>query len=912
MHLVKIIAVYVLLLISGTTLFAQYGETSEKQKAKYLYEIPKYLLWENDELLDYINIGLYKANPELSKEIIRLAKKSYGDGTLVKIIEITDLRTAKGLHLLYVGNNAEYLAIAEKFKSESTALVTSSYNDEKTLMINLVVEKSGQVTYQYSTDNLRNVNISVYQSIEDALKGGQNVTAGKLLIKAESELKAKENLLSQKQLELNERTKELKIKQDEIARQTERIDKQNKEIDIQKKNIQTQSKKLSDLEQQNVLIKKETEELVAIKNRQSEDIVKQQTKMNEQKSLLDVLKKESVKQQGEVAQNREELRKGREELLQLKITIEFQKYLLYISAAVLLVIATLSFFIFRLYRLKKKDNVKLAIQKQEIERQANALEKVNHELEKLSIVASETSNAISILAPSGQFLYVNSGYTRLYGYDLTSLTAEGDENTAGWHKNERLAGIIESCLSSKQSVIYESLVNTKSGEDIWAQTTLTPILNPDGNVKQLVLIDSDITDLKLAHEEIRQQKEEIEAQKEQLEMQRDKLEAVNFELEKLSLVASKTDNSVVIADALGEIEWVNDGFERMLGMPFTEFSSEYGSNLLESSLNPDIIEIVEDAIINKVSKIYSSKTITKKGRSIWIQTTLTPIFNAEGGIRKIVAIDADITKIKEAEYEIIKQKKKIEDSIMYASRIQTAVLPTFEFLNSVLPDHFVFFRPRDKVSGDYYWASKIENKVLITAADCTGHGVPGAFMSLLGIAFLNEIVNKMPVNELMPAIILEQLRAQIILYLRQEYSDTDTSSAKDGMDMAFCIIEADKNLLHFAGAHNSLLLFRNNEFSQYTADDMPIGITYNQAEHFTNYTIEIQKDDVFYMFSDGYPDQFGGPNHRKYMIRKFREFLNGIHKLPLNEQHQKLSDEFDRWKGNTSQTDDVLVMGMKF
>ncbi|PLX17381.1 MAG: hypothetical protein C0597_07055 [Marinilabiliales bacterium] len=276
--------------------------------------------------------------------------------------------------------------------------------------------------------------------------------------------------------------------------------------------------------------------------------------------------------------------------------------------------------------------------------------------------------------------------------------------------------------------------------------------------------------------------------------------------------------------------------------------------------------------------------------------------------------------VKERTEEVVKQKDEIEkqrdeiadknrsitDSIEYASRIQTAVLPSDEFAQEILPEHFILFRPRDIVSGDFYWMTKRDNQLVLIAADCTGHGVPGAFMSMLGVSFLNEIVNRHEITE--ASAILNSLRADIKKTLGQEGKEGE---AKDGMDIALCIIDLEKMKLQYAGAYNPLYLFRNNELVEVKADRMPIGIYIKEKESFTNNDIDLQKGDVFYIFSDGYQDQFGGEDGQKFKTKNYKQLLLEIHQKPMAEQREILDKRIDEWRGKWEQVDDIIILGLR-
>jgi ligand-binding sensor domain-containing protein/serine phosphatase RsbU (regulator of sigma subunit) len=270
-------------------------------------------------------------------------------------------------------------------------------------------------------------------------------------------------------------------------------------------------------------------------------------------------------------------------------------------------------------------------------------------------------------------------------------------------------------------------------------------------------------------------------------------------------------------------------------------------------------------------------------------------------------------KVKERTIEIEKQRDKIADqnreitdSIMYAQRIQSAVLPDIEYTRSILPQHFIFFKPRDIVSGDFYWMTQTVKDVVVAVADCTGHGVPGAFMSMLGVSLLNEIINVD--NKHTASEILESLRKNIKQTLSQKGKKDET---RDGMDIALCIINFKERKVQFSGAYNSLLLVRNSEQLIFRGDKMPIGIHVGKEKPFTNYNIKISRGDMLYLYTDGYADQFGGPEEKKFKSVSFRQLLLDIHNKPLEEQRQILDKTLEDWRGNLSQIDDILVMGIR-
>lgn len=258
--------------------------------------------------------------------------------------------------------------------------------------------------------------------------------------------------------------------------------------------------------------------------------------------------------------------------------------------------------------------------------------------------------------------------------------------------------------------------------------------------------------------------------------------------------------------------------------------------------------------------------------------------------------------------EIAHHEQEIMDSIYYAKRIQTAIMPALDTISVVLPENFILFRPRDIVSGDFYYFKHVSHYAVIVAADCTGHGVPGAFMSMLGSAFINEIVVNNQDN-MSSGHMLDLLRTSVIESLKQTGR---VDEAKDGMDIAVCILDLDNNHLQFSGAFNPMFLVRDGELEEYHADRMPIGIFDVVNVGFTTYDIDAQKGDIVYIFSDGYASQFGGKNGRKFMSSRFKKLLQDISSEPMQTQKQLLDAKIDAWMGsNYNQVDDILVIGFK-
>jgi ligand-binding sensor domain-containing protein len=257
--------------------------------------------------------------------------------------------------------------------------------------------------------------------------------------------------------------------------------------------------------------------------------------------------------------------------------------------------------------------------------------------------------------------------------------------------------------------------------------------------------------------------------------------------------------------------------------------------------------------------------------------------------------------------KISKQNKQIKDSIQYASRIQSAILPSTTILNQHNIEHFLIFRPKDIVSGDFYWIKQTNDHLLIAVADCTGHGVPGAFMSMLGNAFLNEIMNHSDITE--TSQVLERLRDLIISSLEQSGDDSVT---RDGMDIAFCKMNLRTNEVQFAGAYNSLLIVRSGELIEIKANRFPVGHYYKGLQTFDNSIFQFQSGDTLYMLTDGILDQFGGENGGKYSSKRLRSLLLEVSQLPMYKQKELIEISLDNWMNNKyEQIDDITLLGLK-
>lgn len=263
--------------------------------------------------------------------------------------------------------------------------------------------------------------------------------------------------------------------------------------------------------------------------------------------------------------------------------------------------------------------------------------------------------------------------------------------------------------------------------------------------------------------------------------------------------------------------------------------------------------------------------------------------------------------MEERTLELKGKNEDITASINYAKRLQKGILPSRNFIQQLLPESFVYFKPKDIVSGDFYWVDRTQSKILFAVVDCTGHGVPGAMMSIIGRNLLDQAVNEKGMT--LPSQILNFLQVG----LSSAFGQTGDKRADlyDGMDLALCCLDLNTNMLDFAGANNSLHLVQDNELIVLKGDKVGITAEYQISNSYKNIEIEIKSGDMIYLTSDGYADQFGGERYKKFTYARMNQLFEDIHTLSMDEQYNRLKDEINAWKGKRDQIDDICVMGVR-
>lgn len=395
---------------------------------------------------------------------------------------------------------------------------------------------------------------------------------------------------------------------------------------------------------------------------------------------------------------------------------------------------------------------------------------------------------------------------------------------------------------------------------------------------------------------------------------------------------SYIEESIALANKFNFIYEQNEAYNELILIyeSMNDFKRAYLTKLINDSINNEIYNIEK---INRINQFENQLKLAEKEKVITQQqlnlkevqlnhsnakakiTTL--IFVLIICILLIAIVSFVFIRAKKLNQKINHQKEEIENqktivevknkeitsSIAYAKRIQSAILPPKSQVNELLPNSFIFYLPKDIVAGDFYWMQKIDDKILFAVADCTGHGVPGAMVSVVCDNALNRATREL--NIFQPSKILDAVSKIII-----ETFEKSENDVKDGMDIAICSWNTKTNVLEYAGANNSLYLVRNGELIETKADKQPIGKSIKRNE-FTNNIIEIQKNDTIYLFTDGFADQFGGEKGKKFMYKVFKEMLTTYSSLPIIEQKEAIQSTFFKWKESHEQVDDVCVLGVK-
>ena len=524
----------------------------------------------------------------------------------------------------------------------------------------------------------------------------------------------------------------------------------------------------------------------------------------------------------------------------------------------------------------------LEISNKKLETQIKEVENAQKRLHSLLENASEV---ISIYSSERKLTYQSPSVTKILGYtpeemmggkDMDRLTAKGEAAM-----KEMFDQLLEDPHSSK-TIQYTYI--KKDGKKIHIETTGRNLLN-DPAINGIILNSQDITERKRAEKEERMKS-------------------------KMQSLSENSPDLILRMNTKGQFFYANPMVDDYLGVKSKDIINSRIDELNIDQLLVDFFKNTIKGIRKTNQKLNDELTMptAKLGERI-MNFNAIPEFN-ENELETILFVGHDITEAKQIELEIKDKNKKINESINYAQRIQTSILPNTAIIQEYLPKSFMFYLPRDVVSGDFPWFFKKDDILYISAVDCTGHGVPGALLSFIGYFQLNNIVDH-DVNYTSGQI-LDKLHFGVRSTLKQDRVDAD---ARDGMDIAFCRINLKKNELQYSGAHRPLYLLRDGELLEYKGNRKAIGgIPHRKKaeKDFINHVIEIKKGDKIFVFSDGLPDQIGGPEGRKYSPKRVRSQIIENKDLSMQQFSNLFSTDFKSWKGNNKQIDDVILIGIEF
>jgi PAS domain S-box-containing protein len=509
------------------------------------------------------------------------------------------------------------------------------------------------------------------------------------------------------------------------------------------------------------------------------------------------------------------------------------------------------------------------------------IEEVNRTQKRMQLLLENASEVITIYEEDESIRYISPSVESILGYGQKEMIGKSDIDKVKPDDREIFRGLFEKLKGNpdeKATVQYE--YRAKDGTFIWIESTGTNCMSNQA-IHGYILNSRDITERRRAEQEQRM---------------RSKMQALS-------------ENSLDLITRLegDSISYINPVIEEYTGQkPSFFLNRKVQETELDTSILEGWLKVVE-AVNATNEKASAEMDFPSTMGSRIMQVNAIPEFDEANKLESVLVVSHDITERKMIELEIQNKNKKITESINYAKRIQNAILPNNRVINRALPDSFILYKPRDVVSGDFPWFVQVKDEIFIAAVDCTGHGVPGALLSLIGYFLLNDIVRSRKITE--PGKILDMLDEGVTTTLRQD----EDATTKDGMDIALCKINVAKREVEYAGAHRPLYIMKDGVMNEVKGNKFPIGggIFKNQT-NFTNTKIKLGEGDSIYFSSDGFPDQFGGNDGRKFGPRRVREIIEQVHRMNMAEAMVRFDEEWESWRGPTKHTDDVLLIGIKF
>lgn len=799
----------VILILSSRVSYSQnFSET--ELKAAYLFQFAQNISWPDNTNGNVFEFCIFSTNEQIVSDFKKFASNKTVNGKPIRITNISSLEEAKSISPKVLFVSSEFHNIVPELKQQTNSkpilFVTDHYSNTNLSMVNFDYFDSQKKLISFVINSELIKESGMIPNPKLLLLSGNRATLNELIVIKELELQDEKGKAEKFRAQLEQQRVQLDQQEQKVNAQKEQVASQQQEINEQKLAIETQGGMLEMLrrliDSNNVVYHKKVG-LLTVKEQELENvklsIAEQQFKIKAQENDIERRNKLLSKLNSDISSQQERIQAQKSDLNQMAKQVRQQKSWLYLFAlAVALGVATILFFVHALQTKKRASKVLeekneaiehkgrlIEQQKEEILTQSEMLERTNRELEKLSIVASETDNSVIIMDSNGNFDWVNPGFTRMTGYSLEDLRKTKGQNIRATSTNPKIEQILDYCIKNRKAVIYDSFFQKYDSEIVWLQTTLTPIVKANGKVEKLVAIDSNITRQKEIENELNHTNEELTAQRDELTIQKGRIE---------------------------------------------------------------------------------------------------------------------------------RQNRHITESIQYAQTIQTAILPLKDEI-SKLYENFVVYKPKDIVSGDFYWFAPLPDKdgltsrTLIAVADCTGHGVPGAMMSMVGSRLLNEIVHEKGITE--PHNILNQLDISFRKALKQE-----KRNSIDGMEVCLCLLEKSETqtTVSYSGAKLSLYHYCLADDSIFRIKGTPreIGGFLYQCEekNFVLNTINLSAGDCLYLCSDGFADQAGKDNLR-YGKQRLLSLLKSIAPKPFTQQQELLEKSLSAWQQDIRQRDDITVMGLR-
>ncbi|MCS7017817.1 MAG: PAS domain S-box protein [Cytophagales bacterium] len=511
------------------------------------------------------------------------------------------------------------------------------------------------------------------------------------------------------------------------------------------------------------------------------------------------------------------------------------------------------------------------------------VQEVNRSQKRMQLLLENASEVITIYEQDGYIRYISPSVESILGYTQEEMIGINDIIYVHPNSVATARQMFQSLLENpEEKVMVQFEYLRKNGEAIWLEATGNNLLS-DPAIRGIVVNYRDITERLLAEREARMRGQ-------------------------MQALSENSPDLITRINPEGKLFYINPVITSYTGkMP----SELLGKRIQETGLHEELIKQWSNLLHNAIAANRIIKTEMNfpslSGNRI-MQVNAIPEQNENQEIESVLIVSHDITEMKEAEMEILSINRKITESINYAKRIQSAILPDTATIQRILPDSFIYYRPRDVVSGDFPWFLQKGSDIYIAAVDCTGHGVPGALISLIGYFILNDVVNSQHAAHV--GQILDLLNEGVTRTLRQQDVNATT---RDGMDIALCKINLLSRKVQYAGAHRPLYYVTNGELKVLKGDKFPIGGgQIRNRISFSSHEFTVSKGDSLYLFSDGLADQFGGPDNRKFSPRQIRELISTHHHKPMNEIRRIFDQAFESWRNGHMQTDDILLIGIKF